>query len=131
MIVIDSSALIAILLNEPEAETFAKIIASSNDAVMSAPNFVEAEMVGCSRKQIRGPNTLDKIIAELGVQIVSFTAKQSHLAIDAFLRYGKGRHPAGLNMGDCFAYALAKDYIVPLLFKGNDFSQTDIKLAIL
>lgn len=129
MIVVDSSALIAILLSEPESENFFNIISLADETVMSSANLVEAGIVIESRNGIIGSQSLDSLIAELELEIISFTKEQAEIARKAFMIYGKGRHPAGLNICDCYAYALAKDYDAPLLFKGNDFSQTDIKIA--
>lgn len=129
MIVVDSSALIAILLSEPESRNFFNIISSEDEALISSATLVEAGIVMESRHGIGGTQNLDALIAKLEVEIVSFTPEQAEIARIAFRTYGKGRHPAGLNICDCYAYALAKYYNAPLLFKGNDFSQTDVKIA--
>ncbi len=129
MIIVDSSALVAILLNEPESEIFFNIISLADEALMSSSNLVEAGVVMESRHGIGGSQNLDSLISELKLEIVPFTPEQAEIARKAFRDYGKGRHPAGLNICDCYAYALAKYYDAPLLFKGSDFSQTDIKIA--
>ncbi|MEQ1705028.1 MAG: type II toxin-antitoxin system VapC family toxin [Rickettsiales bacterium] len=129
MIVVDSSALVAIHFNEPEEDYFAEIIDSDNEVIISAANFVEAGMVIEGKYGIGGATDLDTLISELKIVIVPFTPEQAEIARKAFRTYGKGRHPAKLNICDCYAYALAKYYDAPLLFKGSDFSQTDIKIA--
>ena len=129
MIIVDSSALIAILLSEPESENFFNIISSSDEVLISSATLVEASVVMESRNGIGGTQNLDALITQLKLEIVSFTPEQAEIARKAFRTYGKGRHPAGLNICDCYAYALAKYYDSPLLFKGSDFSQTDIKIA--
>lgn len=130
MIVVDSSALLAIFLDEPEQQKFSIAILSSDEIIMSAPNFVETAIVIEARYGIGGTADLEFLTSKLNIKIVDFTQRQSAIAVKAFRNYGKGKHPAGLNICDCYAYALAKDYDVPLLFKGNDFSKTDIKYVI-
>lgn len=127
--VIDSSALIAILCGEEEAEVFAELISNDRYRLVSALSFVEASIVIDSRLGAEGTAQLDLLIQEAAIAIVSLTSEQSYLARQAYFQYGKGRHPAKLNLGDCCAYALAKATQQPLLFKGNDFSQTDIAQA--
>jgi ribonuclease VapC len=126
--ILDTSALIAILDREPEAERIVRAIASS-ERTMSAANLVEAGIVLQARRGDDGSRDLDLLLAKLKVEIAPFTARQAEIARKAFRRYGRGRHGARLNLGDCFAYALAKDTSAPLLFKGNDFSQTDVIAA--
>ena len=126
---VDTSALVAILLNEPDGSMYSKHIASSQ-AVLSAVGKVETLMVVLSRAPDEGRERFDFLLERLGIVIVGVDDRLAELAISAFLRYGKGRHPAKLNFGDCFSYALAKRFNVPLLFKGNDFSQSDIHSAI-
>ena len=128
-LVIDTSALVAILLNEPDGSKYFKHIASSQ-AVLSAVGKVETLMVVLSRAPDEGRERFDFLPERLGIVIVGVDDRLAELAISAFLRYGKGRHPAKLNFGDCFSYALAKRFNVPLLFKGNDFSHTDIHRAL-
>ena len=130
MIVVDSSALIAILLDEEEKPSFAAAIVAADGARISAPNYFEASMVAEVRQGKAGCRDLDQLAAETGLEVVSFEAAHMEAARDAFRRYGKGRHKAGLNFGDCCAYALAKTLDAPLLFKGNDFALTDIKRAL-
>ena len=124
--VIDSSALIAILLNEPERRSFNEKIEASAVRMISAGSLLETAMVIESRLGESGRQELDLFIQKASIKVMSFDADQAELARGAFRQYGKGRNPAGLNFGDCFSYALAKATGEPLLFKGNDFSRTDI-----
>ena len=130
MIVIDSSAFIAILKDEPERRRFIDAIVDHQDPRTSAATYLETSMVMELRLSDRGGRAVDSLIEEIGVEIVLFDHVQAIAARDAFRRYGKGRHRAALNFGDCFAYALAKTLGAPLLFKGDDFTLTDIKRAI-
>ena len=125
--VIDTSAIVAILLNEPERQEFIQKIDLAKSRLMAAPTLLECQIVIETRKGTLGRFQLDLFIYEAEITIFPFNKEQVHFAIVAWQRYGKGRHPAGLNFGDCFAYALAKSRGEPLLFKGNDFSQTDIE----
>jgi ribonuclease VapC len=130
MIVIDSSAIVAILFSEVEAQRFAELIEADGEARLSAANFVEISNVIESRHGLSGRLILDGAIAHFraaGLLVVAFDEIQAELAREGFRRYGKGRHPAGLNFGDCFAYALAKALDAPLLYKGTDFGKTDIR----
>jgi ribonuclease VapC len=127
--VIDSSALMAVVRREPENERFLRIMHEAFPLRVSASTVVEASVVMLYRFGEAGLSDLERLLTETLVEIVPLTSVQAKLAIDAFRRYGKGRHPAGLNFGDCFSYALAKATGEPLLFKGDDFSQTDIKRA--
>jgi ribonuclease VapC len=130
LIVVDSSALIAIYFNEPEKASFALAVVSVDAPCIGAPNFLKVSMVAETRHGEAGCRELDRIAANLGLQIVPFDASHIQGARDAFRRFGKGRHRASLNFGDCCAYALAKLLDVPLLFKGNDFALTDLKRAL-
>jgi ribonuclease VapC len=127
--IVDTSALLAILLKEPEAQLLDVVIANSVDCKMSAANFLEAALVLTARGGEAGAMDLDLLVARCGIQVVPFTEAQSRMARLAFARYGKGRHPAQLNFGDCMAYALAKDTGEELLFKGADFALTDVAVA--
>lgn len=124
--VIDTSALVAILRDEPERSAFNQAIAAADTRTLSVASFLEASMVIESRHGPEGVRDLDLLIAKAGVELAAVDADQAYVARTAFRAYGKGRHPAGLNFGDCFAYALAKTTGEPLLFKGSDFSLTDI-----
>jgi len=131
LIVIDTSALIAIFRLEPEADSFIKAIAGASRCVMSALSALETAMVMSGR--VGGPPSwelLDEFLAEGNIEIVAFDTEQAFLARAAFLRFGKGRHRAGLNLGDCAAFALAKAKDAPLLFKGEDFRHTDVRPAV-
>ena len=127
--IIDTSALVAILDQELEAERIVRTLASAPERTLSAANLVEAGIVMQTRRGDDGARDLDLLLAKLRVDIAAVTASQADMARKAFRRYGRGRHPANLNFGDCFAYALAKDKSAPLLFKGNDFGQTDMMVA--
>jgi ribonuclease VapC len=130
LIAVDSSALIAILRLESEAETFLRIIVEAGSCVMSALNLLETSMVLAGRQGGRSLwQPLDDFIAEAQIEIVPFDHDQARGARDAFLRYGKGRHEAALNFGDCAAYALARSRNLALLFKGEDFPRTDLIAA--
>jgi ribonuclease VapC len=127
--IIDSSALVAILRNEPDAERMTRSIAGAATRVVSAGNLLEAGIVIEAKLGDQGARDLDLYLLKLGIEVVPFTPRQADLARKAYRRFGKGRDPAGLNFGDCVAYALAKESGEPLLFKGNDFSRTDIAAA--
>ncbi len=124
--VIDTSALLAILQDEPERRAFNEAIEAAESRSMSTATFVEASMILESRYGPEGLRTLDLFIAKAEIKLVSLDTDQAHIARRAFSRFGKGRHPAGLNYGDCFSYALARSLDESLLHKGDDFSQTDI-----
>lgn len=124
---IDTSAIVAILFNEPDAEFFAHAIARAQIRYLSAVSRVEGTFVVESRKG--GRADLDRFLREARIEILAVTPEQAEIACDAFRRYGKGRHPANLNFGDVFAYALAKATGEQLLFKGGDFARTDIAAA--
>lgn len=128
--VLDSSALIAILQMEPEALAFSEVIDAVPQCYLAAPTYVEAAIVVEARLGAEGLLDLKALLENYHVAIVPFTKEQAETALLAYRRYGKGRHQARLNMGDCYAYALAKDMDEPLLFKGKDFALTDIKPVI-
>lgn len=127
--IIDTSALVAVLDQEPEAERIVRSLASAPERILSAANLVEVGIVMQARRGDDGERDLDLLLAKLRVDIAAVTASQADLARKAFRRYGRGRHAANLNFGDCFAYALAKDKSAPLLFKGSDFGRTDVMVA--
>jgi len=128
--IVDSSALVAILFFEPEAGLFTQAIFDADDVRMSAANLVETSIVIDRSDKIGAAERLDEFVAKSGMIIEPVTAAQAHRARLAYLTYGKGNHKAALNLGDVFAYALAKERDEPLLFKGKDFSLTDIVSAI-
>jgi ribonuclease VapC len=123
--VVDTSALIAILLQEQDARIYAEAIATADTAALSAPSYVELAIVSLSRG-VRGRAELEATLADAAIGIVPVTLDQARVAAGAYERYGNGRHPAALNFGDCFAYALAMVRGEPLLFKGADFALTDV-----
>jgi ribonuclease VapC len=125
-VVIDTSAIVAILFDEPERSRFIHQIKIAEKRLISASTLLECEIVVQARKGISGRNQLELFIHEAQIIVVPFDQAQVNLAIRAWQEYGKGQHPAGLNFGDCFSYALAKATGEPLLFKGVDFVQTDI-----
>jgi len=105
-------------------------LAAASTIGIAAPGLVEAYMVCEGRAGENGARQLDALLERLGPEIVPFTAELAGIAQEGWRRFGKGRHPASLNLGDCFAYALAKARNEPLLFKGDDFSRTDVKAAL-
>jgi ribonuclease VapC len=127
--VIDSSALIAILLGEPERASFEACAEADPLHLVSAVTKLEAGMVMVGRFGLRGAEKLDALLDSLAATIIPFDDHHAAIARAAFARYGKGRHPAGLNSGDCAAYALAIAEAEPLLFKGTDFGATDVQVA--
>lgn len=127
--IIDTSAIIAVLFNEDDAEVFAQSISQSDSRRMSAATFVEAAIVVETQTKSNGSRQLDAFLRKADIAIEPVTEEHAHIARQAFIDFGKGRHPAGLNYGDCFSYALAKATGEPLLFKGKDFSKTDVIAA--
>jgi len=125
-VVVDTSALIALLGMEAEAARVAAALESEATRLISAAAVVETGLVIESRYGAQGGRELDLLIAKAELSIQPVTAEQAEVAREAWRRYGKGRHPAGLNFGDCFSYALARTSGEPLLFKGDDFIHTDI-----
>ena len=127
--ILDSSALLAILLKELEGQSIEIAIADSGDCRISSGNYLETSIVALARGGPDGMRDLDLLIARFRIDVVPFTESQAHLARQAFARFGKGRAPACLNFGDCMAYALAKETGEELLFKGTDFGLTDVAVA--
>lgn len=128
--VIDTSAVVAILFDEEDRDRYVSAIDGASIRLVSAVTRVELSFVIEGRKHQAGRERLERFFAMTAAEIVAVTPQQAMLAIDAFRTYGKGRHPANLNIGDCFSYALASATGHPLLFKGNDFVQTDIRAAL-
>lgn len=126
--VIDTSAFAAIFFAEPERETFLAAIACAGSRLVSAATILETGIVLEARQGDAAGREFDLFVVKAGLQIVPVDAEQVDLARSAWRRYGKTRHPAALNFGDCFSYALAKSSGEPLLAKGTDFSQTDIAI---
>jgi ribonuclease VapC len=127
--VLDTSALLAILLNEPEASSMALAIAADPRRLLSAFTALETSVVVEAIKGENGGREFDLLVHKANLDIVPMDAGQAELARSAWRKYGKGRHPAGLNIGDCCSYALARYTGEPLLFKGDDFARTDTKRA--
>lgn len=125
--VIDTSALLSILLGEPDAERFeAALFASRGDLCISASTLLETFIVGEARRPDSGARDLRTLLQVLEPEIVPVTSRTVELAFEGWRRYGRGHHKAALNVGDCFSYALAKERGAALLYKGEDFTQTDI-----
>ena len=125
--VIDTSALVAIFLAEPERQKFLELIHQDGSRLISAANALESGIVLEARRGAVAGREFDLFLHRLNIEIVPVDAAQVELARAGWRRYGKGRHPASLNFGDCFAYALAKTSGEPLLAKGNDFTKTDVQ----
>jgi len=125
--VVDSSALVAILRKEPEAARFTRSLLRDSVRLISAANLLEAGIVIDNQAGLSAGRRLDRFVERAGIGIEPVTQKQVRIARQAYVDFGRGNHPAGLNFGDCFAYALAKVTGEPLLFKGADFGQTDIR----
>jgi ribonuclease VapC len=128
-VIVDSSAVIAILLKEPGYERLRDRLAASEQVSIGAPSVVESSLVLCSRLGHAGKTLLARFLQEAEVEVVEFRAEHWTVAADAFIAYGKGRHRAGLNFGDCMTYAIAKLAGEPLLCLGDDFPATDLQLA--
>ncbi len=128
--VIDTSAVIALLMGESAAAKLEAALESDTVRLMSAASFVETAIVVEARYGEPGGRDLDLFIHKAQIQVTAVNAEQAEIARDAYRRFGKGRHRAGLNFGDCFAYALSKATGEPLLFTGTDFSQTDVTPAL-
>ncbi|MCK4513812.1 MAG: type II toxin-antitoxin system VapC family toxin [Spirochaetaceae bacterium] len=124
--IIDTSAILAILEDEPERHHFNTLMAHASVRRMSAASYVEAGIVVTARHGRAGLHDLMVLIARATIEISPFDQAQANIALDAYVSYGKGIHPAGLNYGDCFSYALSRVSGEPLLYKGSDFAQTDI-----
>jgi ribonuclease VapC len=128
-VIVDTSAVLAILFHEPDAERFARAIATASSRRMSAATLLETTIVLESRSGAAAGYELDSFLQEAEIELEPVTPDQAQAARRAWRRFGKGNHPAGLNFGDCFAYALAEATREPLLFKGGDFDLTDVEVA--
>lgn len=128
--IVDSSAVLAILFHEPDARKYADAIEASDIRRLSAPTYVELSIVVETQNGPSGIHDLEYFVRQAAIVIEPFTSEQAYLAQRAWSIYGRGKHRARLNFGDCFSYALAKSLDEPLLFKGDDFSHTDIEPAI-
>ena len=127
--IIDTSAIIAILTAEPEKDAFDSTVAA-NPSRLSSLTYLEASIVLCAKRGDGALSGLDMWIETSGVEVVPFTIEHARIAREAWLQFGKGRHDARLNFGDCVTYALASSTGEPLLYKGDDFARTDIEPAI-
>lgn len=127
--IVDSSAIIAILRDEPDAAALAEALQQALIRRISAVTYVECGVVADNNQNAVLSRRLDNLLRDVGVQVESVTLRQAEIARQAYRDFGKGRHKAGLNFGDCFSYALAKEMDEPLLFKGNDFRFTDVDVG--
>ena len=128
--IVDSSAIIAVLRNEASAASIIEILQREPNCRMSAVTYAEAGIVTDSNRNPILSRRFDDLLRDVGMQVESLTPEQARIARQAYRDFGKGRHKAGLNFGDCFAYALAKEAGEPLLFLGDDFRHTDIEPAL-
>lgn len=128
ILALDSSALVAVILGEDESATFVGILEDAERVLFSPVSLVESGIVLEKRLGPQGSRELDEFLRRYVVEICPVDAEQGRAALLAFWRFGRGLHPAGLNFGDCFSYALAKVKGIPLLFKGGDFARTDVPI---
>ena len=128
--IVDTSAVLAVLFDEPDAEQFVRAIVEAPVCRMSTANFLEAAFVIEARAGMAGGHELDLFVERAAIELVPVSTEQAQAARQAWRRFGKGNHPAGLNFGDCFAYALAEVTGEPLLYKGEDFALTDVESAL-
>jgi ribonuclease VapC len=128
--ILDTSALVAVLFGEPEADVYTRLIHDADRCLISAGSFLELSIVMDCQAGPEVERQCDMFFRRAGIMVEAFTVEQAHVARQAFHDFGKGRHPAGLNFGDCLAYALAKITGEPLLFKGEDFKKTDVVSAL-
>jgi ribonuclease VapC len=123
MMVVDTSALIAVVFDEMSADACSEALETETEVLISAGTLAESLIVARRRRETE---EVERLIVDLGIEIVSVTPGSARRVYQAYAQWGRGMHPAGLNFGDCFAYALAKEHSCPLLFIGNDFSKTDV-----
>lgn len=128
--IVDASALLAVLFIEPEKNLFRDRLLQTPDLLMSPVNYLEAAVRADDPRHPSKARELETLMDEFGIELAIIDGKQARLARQAYKNFGKGNHPARLNLGDCFAYALSKARDEPLLFKGEDFPQTDVEAAI-
>ncbi|MFN3545958.1 MAG: type II toxin-antitoxin system VapC family toxin [Mesorhizobium sp.] len=128
--IVDASAILAVLFEEPEKDGFRDLMLMRTELAMSPVNYLEAAVRADDKRHPKKGAELDSLLKAFGITISVVDARQAYLAREAYQRYGKGNHPARLNLGDCFAYALAKARGEPLLFKGDDFRLTDVEAAL-
>jgi ribonuclease VapC len=128
-VILDTSAIVAVVFREPEAEEFLDKIGSAGTVGIGAPTLAETAIVLAARLGQEGQRLLSLLVQRAGVVVVPFSNEHTDVATDAWMRYGRGRHPAALNFGDCLAYATASVSGRPLLCKGDDFPKTDLPLA--
>jgi ribonuclease VapC len=128
--VVDSSAVLAVMLDEPDQSIYLETMKRAPELTMSAPTLFECRLVALRKSGAELEEKLLSFIEDLNVRIIAFDEPQAALAAEAFRRYGKGRAKAALNFGDCFSYALARHTDLPLLYKGGDFARTDVAAAI-
>jgi ribonuclease VapC len=129
-VIVDTSAIAAILFAEPEEDRFLKLLVDAPTVRISAATLVEATMVIEGRSATDVTDVIDTLLQRVGVEVCPITPETARLAREGWRRFGKGRHKAALNLGDCFAYALAVERGEELLFKGEDFARTDVKRAL-
>jgi ribonuclease VapC len=128
-VIVDASAVLAILLREPGHETLIGVIEAAPYLGIGAPTVVETGIVLTARIGVAGKSLLARFLTEAGIEVIPFSEREWPRAVDAFLRFGKGRHPAALNFGDCLTYAVAQASARPLLCVGSDFPMTDLALV--
>ncbi|HUB37115.1 MAG TPA: type II toxin-antitoxin system VapC family toxin [Solirubrobacteraceae bacterium] len=128
--ILDSSAIVAILLREPDHETLLDCLGQTDTAAVGAPTLTESGIVLTARLGVQGKTLLARFVQEAALTVIPFAPEHHSAALDAYLRYGKGRHAAALNFGDCMTYATARLAGRPLLCIGEDFAQTDIALVV-
>jgi ribonuclease VapC len=128
--IVDTSAVVAILFAERDAEIYARAISQADSCKISAASFVEVSVVVEAQTKDGGSQQLDAFVRRAGIAIEPVTEEQAYIARQAYADFGKGRHAAGLNFGDCFAYALAKASGEPILYKGRDFRKTDLESVL-
>jgi len=130
-LIVDTSAVLAILRDEPDGDRYGRALAEAGETMISAATFVESAIVVDANHDPVLSGRFDSLLAVAGVQVEPVTSRQAEIARQAYRDYGKGSgHPAGLNFGDCFAYEVAKEHDCRLLFVGNDFSQTDVESVL-